>query len=96
MRAPRTADLAQAPAECAERLEAAIAKLGEAYRDYAHATRVLEAAVQQDLARYLEVPIVIHVAERGGLTNFLERRLVGTPADLRALVEAQHRRNGVR
>jgi hypothetical protein len=88
-------ELARARAEAAERLETAIAALGSAYRAYAQATSALEFRLNLDLARYLEPPIVIHLAMRGGLTDFLERRLVGPPANLRALVEAQPRRNRV-
>lgn len=91
----RTADLARARADCADRLEAAIAALGVAYQAYSQATRAIELRLGLELARYLEAPIVVHLASRGALADFLERRLVGPPANLRALVEAQHRKRGV-
>jgi hypothetical protein len=83
-------DLAVARAQAAEQLEAAIRVLGTAYAAYTRATAALEARTQQDLGRYLENPIVLRLVQ-AGLSAFLERRLVGTPAALRALVEAQHR-----
>lgn len=71
--------------------EAAVAVLGDAYRALEATTQALEHESGQELARYLEVPIVLHLA-RAGLSVFLERKLAGTPASLRALVENQHRR----
>lgn len=84
-------ELARARAEAAERLEAAIANLGTAYGAYSSATDVLEFRVNVDLARYLENPIILHLSQ-AGIAAFLERRLVGRPASLRRLVEAQHRK----
>jgi hypothetical protein len=45
----------------------------------------------QDLTRRLEVPIILHLVQ-AGLAGFLERKLQGPPASLRALVEEQHAR----
>jgi hypothetical protein len=86
------AELAAARALAAERLEAAFDALGVAYGAYVKATNALEFRTNEDLARYLEVPITLHLV-RAGLGPFLERRLTGTAAPLRALVETQHRRS---
>lgn len=87
-------DLALARAEAAERLEAAIARLGDEYTAYVRATTALEAHTQQDLARYLEVPLNLALV-KAGLGAFLERRLTGTTGSLRATVEQQHAKIGI-
>lgn len=51
----------------------------------------LEWRVNVELALHLEVPLVLHLA-RAGFGEFLERKLIGTPASLRALVEQQDAR----
>ena len=89
-----TEELALARAEAAEQLDAAIAALGTAYQAYASATNVLEFRVNVELSRYIENPIILHLA-KAGISPFLERRLVGTPLPLRSLVEAQHRKTDV-
>jgi hypothetical protein len=50
--------------------------------------------VNVDLARHLHPAISIHLG-RAGLTDFLERRLVGTAAPLAGLVDRQHRLCGL-
>lgn len=89
-----TDDLARARVQAAADLEVAIAALGIKYRAFTQTTDALEQQLGVDLARYLEVPIVLHLA-RAGLGGFLERRLTGTPGSLRALVERQHQRANV-
>lgn len=91
MRPVTTEQLVAQRVQAAADLEAVIAALGVAYRAFSEATAALESRVGQDLTRYLEVPIVLHLA-RAGLGGFLERKLSGTPASLRTLVEEQHRR----
>jgi hypothetical protein len=46
---------------------------------------------QSDLTRRLEIPIILHLVQ-AGLSPFLERKLTGTTAPLRSLVEDQHAR----
>lgn len=89
-----THELAQAREQAAADLEAAIVALGVTCREYERLTTALGDRVQADLARRLEVPIVLHLA-RAGLSGFLERKLTGTPGSLRALVREQQARLGL-
>ena len=57
-----TAELARIRVECADRLEAAIGILGEAYRAYTRATSALEFRCDVEFARYLETPIVVQLS----------------------------------
>ena len=87
-------DLARAREEAADQVEAAIVSVGIAYREYERLTTVLSERTGADLARRLEGPIMLHLAQ-AGLSAFLERKLVGTPGSLRALVAEQHDREGI-
>jgi hypothetical protein len=84
-------DQAVARVQAAEDLQVAIAALGAAYRAYQRATDALQQRAGEDLARYLEVPIILHLAQ-AGFASFLDRKLTGTPYPLGDLVENQHRR----
>jgi hypothetical protein len=64
-------------------------------RRYDQLTSALSDRVHADLAWHLEVPIVLHLA-KAGLSEWLERKLRGEHGALRALVEEQHERPGVR
>lgn len=86
--------LAEARSTMATGLEQAIAALGAAYCAYRHATRVLEMRVNADLERHVHPAITLHLAS-AGLSEFLERRLVGTAAPLAEVVDRQHRLLGV-
>ena len=87
--------LARERAEAAADLETAIVSLGLAYEGYQRTTQQLADLVHADLARRLEVPIVLHLA-RAGLSSLLERKLhAGTPASLRTLVDEQHEQLGL-
>jgi hypothetical protein len=89
--AMRLDDLARAREQAADRLEQAIRDLGDAFRTYSAATAELEHASGEELSRYLEAALCMHLSA-AGLSSYLERKLVGTPAPLRALVDGQHRR----
>jgi hypothetical protein len=87
-------ELALARADAAEALEGAIVALGAAYRSYQRLTGALAERTGTDLSFRMEVPIVLHLS-RAGLGAFLERKLTGTPAGLRSLVEPEHARGGI-
>lgn len=82
-------DLARDRENAAADLERQIAALGVAHRKYQRTTQQLGDRVGADLARRLEVPIILHLV-RAGLSAFLERKLTGMPGSLLALVEEQH------
>ena len=82
--------LALARAQAVEDLETAIAQLGAACRRYNQLTQQLGESVGADLTRRLEVPIILKMNKAG--LPFLERKLHGDAAPLRALVEEQHER----
>ena len=88
---PSTSALARDREAKAGNLEAAIVAFGVAWHEYREATHALESTVNVELTRALEIPLILHLA-RAGLGELLERKLVGTPASLRALVEQQHTR----
>jgi hypothetical protein len=84
-------DLITARLDAADALETKIAALGTAYKAYLEATAALEQRAGVDLSRYLDVPIVLHLA-RAGLREFLESKFAGTPPPLRVTCENQHQR----
>jgi hypothetical protein len=83
--------LARDREEAAEQLETAIAALGAAFQHYERLTRELTDRTHEDLSVRLDAPIILHLA-RAGFGRFLDRKLTGTPASLRALCEQQHER----
>jgi len=88
-------DLARARLEAADRLDAAIAAVGTHYQVFVDATRMFERQIgAADLQRYLEVPLVLALAQIG-VGSFLEHKFVGTPPGLSATVETQHRKLGL-
>jgi hypothetical protein len=91
MTATSTHDLAQRRLDAADALETKIAALGTAYKTYLEATAALEQRAGVDLARYLDVPIVLAM-NKAGLSTFLESKLQGVPPPLRVTCETQHLR----
>ena len=88
-----TLALARDREAAAVELEAAIAALGVAHDTYQRVTRELDGWVGGDLARRLDIPIVLALVD-AGLDKFLERKLVvhGERASLQSVVEEQHER----
>ena len=70
-------------------LETEIAEVGRALRAYERETTTLSEHTGVDLATAIEPLIIRHLA-KAGLTRFLERKLVDTPAALLEAVERQH------
>lgn len=89
------ADLTQSREDFAADLETAIVAVGFAWRAFERVTQALGDLVGEDLQRRLEVPIAMHL-NRAGLSEFLERKLVGAPGALQAIVREQHDRLALR
>ena len=63
--------------------------------DYQQATRALECRASVDLERGLLVGITLHLAQPGGLAEFLDRKLHGPAPALAGLADHQQRRSGL-
>ena len=85
------AQLAREREQAADDLDTAIVALGVAYASYQRTTEALSARVGIDLTYRVEPVLILHLAQ-AGFGPFLERKLQGAAAALRALVEDEHRK----
>jgi hypothetical protein len=89
-----TQELALARCVAAEEFQAALDAVRLAGGRLEKATNALEMRINQELGRGLEHAVILHLS-KAGLTQYLERRLVGPAPQLRELVERQHRLTGL-